>query len=170
MATWYYYNEKGDKIAVSGGQLKGLAKAGLITPETLVETEEGKTAPARKVRGLTFAAPEPAQSVESAIYGMAVPPPKPSPFTAPMPETIRTSVADSAATENPFTAPKPVAANPFTVTLPATAMSANSPFTASMPIPANPFSTSEQAESSNTWMAFASIALGFLGSVLDLLD
>ena len=36
MATWHYYNEKGEKITVTGGQLKGLAKAGLITPETVV--------------------------------------------------------------------------------------------------------------------------------------
>jgi len=57
MATWHYYNEKGEKITVTGGQIKGLAKAGLITPDTIVETEEGKSAPARKVQGLTFAGP-----------------------------------------------------------------------------------------------------------------
>ena len=34
--------------------MKGLAKAGMITPDTIVETEEGKSAPARKVKGLTF--------------------------------------------------------------------------------------------------------------------
>ena len=56
MAKWYYYNEQGDKIEVTGGQLKGLAKAGMITPDTIVETEEGKSAPARKVKGLTFIA------------------------------------------------------------------------------------------------------------------
>ena len=54
MAKWFYYNESGEKIEVTGGQLKGLAKAGRITPDTIVETEEGKTAPARKVKGLTF--------------------------------------------------------------------------------------------------------------------
>jgi hypothetical protein len=54
MANWYYYNDKGEKIAVTGRQLKGLAKAGTITPETIVETEDGKAAPARKVKGLTF--------------------------------------------------------------------------------------------------------------------
>ena len=54
MANWFYYDKKGEKISVSGGQLKGLAKAGVITPETIVETEDGKTAPARKVKGLTF--------------------------------------------------------------------------------------------------------------------
>ena len=56
MAKWFYYNESGEKIEVTGGQLKGLAKAGMITPDTLVETEEGKSAPARKVKGLTFVA------------------------------------------------------------------------------------------------------------------
>jgi len=70
MSTWYYYNESGEKIAVTGGQLKGLAKAGLITPDTIVENAEGKSAPARKVKGLTFAAitqPEPAQETESPL-------------------------------------------------------------------------------------------------------
>ena len=56
MAKWFYYNESGEKIEVTGGQLKGLAKAGTITPDTVVETEEGKSAPARKVKGLTFVA------------------------------------------------------------------------------------------------------------------
>jgi len=56
MTKWFYYNENGEKIEVTGGQLKGLAKAGRITPNTVVETAEGKTAPARKVNGLVFAA------------------------------------------------------------------------------------------------------------------
>ena len=81
MSNWFYYNEKGEKIAVTGGQLKGLAKTGLITPGTMVETEDGKTAPARKVKGLTFITPEstpsatappaPSQPVESEIYGLS---------------------------------------------------------------------------------------------------
>jgi hypothetical protein len=54
MSKWFYHNENGEKIEVTGGQLKGLAKTGRITPDTIVETEEGKTAPARKVKGLTF--------------------------------------------------------------------------------------------------------------------
>ena len=54
MSKWFYYNESGEKIEVTGGQLKGLAKTGMITPDTIVETEEGKTAPARRVKGLTF--------------------------------------------------------------------------------------------------------------------
>ena len=119
MSTWYYYDEKGDKIAVTGGQLKGLAKAGVITPETIIENEEGKSAPARKVKGLTFAVPTP--SVETEFYGLASPP-EPSPFTAPVPETKDTSVAIPTETTNPFTVPLPVAAkpveNPFTATMP----------------------------------------------------
>ena len=58
MANWYYYDNNGQKQGpVTGGQLKGLANAGMITPETVVETEEGKKAPARKVQGLTFVCP-----------------------------------------------------------------------------------------------------------------
>ena len=55
MANWFYYNENGEKIEVIGGQLKDLAKQGVITPGTMIETEDGKTAPARRVKGLTFA-------------------------------------------------------------------------------------------------------------------
>ena len=55
-STWFYYDNNGQKQGpVTGGQLKGLAKAGMITPETIVETEEGKKAPASKIQGLNFA-------------------------------------------------------------------------------------------------------------------
>jgi len=76
MANWFYYNEKGEKISVTGGQLKGLAKAGVITPETIIETEDGKTAPARKVKGLTFGEAIPPQS------SLPTPPATPNPFSA----------------------------------------------------------------------------------------
>jgi thiol-disulfide isomerase/thioredoxin len=54
MANWYYYNENGEKIEVTGKKLKELASQGTITSETIIETEEGKSALARKVKGLTF--------------------------------------------------------------------------------------------------------------------
>jgi len=114
MSTWYYYNESGKKIAVTGGRLKGLAKTGLITPDTIVENAEGKSAPARKVKGLTFVAitqPEPTQETElplpnevyvapsdtAEIYGLAQSPklvPEASPFTAPISGINRTSNED----------------------------------------------------------------------------
>ena len=43
------------------------------------------------------------------VYGLAAPPPAPSPFTASMPETIGTPIADSPKPANPFTAPMQVA-------------------------------------------------------------
>ena len=49
-SNWFYYNEKGEKTSVTGGQLKWLAKNGKITPGTLIETEDGRTAPAIKIR------------------------------------------------------------------------------------------------------------------------
>jgi len=140
MSTWYYYNESGEKIEVTGGQLKGLAKAGLITPETIVETEDGKKARAGKVKGLTF----PELSVETVLipddeksivpttteesYGVKLPPPKPSPFTAPMPEVRDTSVTAPLETASPFTAPLPVTTEP----------KPTNPFTASMPVATEP--------------------------------
>ena len=55
MSTWFYYDNEGHKQGpITGGQLKGLAKAGQITPGTMLETEDGKATPARKVQGLTF--------------------------------------------------------------------------------------------------------------------
>jgi len=71
MANWYYYNESGDKIEVTGGQLKGLAKAGTITPDTIVETEDGKKARAGKVKGLKFAESE--STPESVTQDTALP-------------------------------------------------------------------------------------------------
>jgi len=59
MANWKYYNENGEKIAVTGGQLKELAKQGTITPETFVETHDGRTGLAKHVTGLTFPEPSP---------------------------------------------------------------------------------------------------------------
>ena len=55
MSNWFYYDNNGQKQGpVTGGQIKELAKAGTISPDTIIETEEGKSAPARKVKGLTF--------------------------------------------------------------------------------------------------------------------
>ena len=72
MATWFYYNELGEKIAISGKELKALAERGAITPGTLIESPDGKAVPARQVKGLTFAVS--IQPVETE-----------NPFTAPMP-------------------------------------------------------------------------------------
>ena len=59
MAQWHYYNENKEKIAVTGKELKQLALSGTITPETFVETPDGKTGLAKNVTGLTFAIPVP---------------------------------------------------------------------------------------------------------------
>jgi len=149
MSTWFYYNEQGEKIAVSGGQLKGLAKAGLITPETVVETEDGKSASAGKVKGLTFGSLAP--PVETESYGLTAPPLEPSPFTASMPKTTDSLIASSLESTSPFTASIPetkdtstagssVAGNPFIASIPATidvpatdTSEVENPFTATMP-------------------------------------
>jgi len=61
MAIWYYYGHDGQKHGpYSGGQLRQLVRDGKITPETVVETEDGKSAPAKGVKGLTFAETPPA--------------------------------------------------------------------------------------------------------------
>jgi hypothetical protein len=92
MSTWYYYDTKGQKQGpITGGQLKGLAKTGQITPGTMVETEEGKTVPASKIKGLTFAEAAPPQ---------ASPPPPPNPFA-----TAPPVAANPFATTPPMTKP-----------------------------------------------------------------
>jgi hypothetical protein len=156
MSTWYYTNEKGERVCVTGGQLKGLAKTGLITPDTIVETENGKTARAGKVKGLTFltATPlVPTPPVESEIYGLASPPT--SPFTASVPEETQPSadpqvdkeafaalaaLVANPVVENPFTVPASEAPNPFTQIPSMENMTAvDNPFAAPMPKSANPF-------------------------------
>ena len=52
---WYYFDGNGEKIAVTGKQIKELARQGVITPETILENPEGRTAPAKKAKGLVFA-------------------------------------------------------------------------------------------------------------------
>jgi hypothetical protein len=55
MAKWYYFDKNGEKIgAVRGRELKELARQGIVTPETLVEDENGRTVLARKIQGLPF--------------------------------------------------------------------------------------------------------------------
>jgi len=105
MAVWYYYNEQGDKVTVTGKELKELARSGKITPGTMVETEDGKIAPAKKVQGLKFAdkvqpedtlhalRQEKLQAIEQAvqedkIFGLAPLPSEPVPIpsvAAPVP-------------------------------------------------------------------------------------
>ncbi|MDR0329020.1 MAG: M48 family metalloprotease [Planctomycetaceae bacterium] len=89
---WYYYNESGAKIGpVKGSVLKHLVQQGVITSETIVENEGGKSVPAKKLEGVTF--PEPVFPNEmSAVSSAANNPfvnislekpsqPAPSPFT-----------------------------------------------------------------------------------------
>ncbi|GHT20807.1 hypothetical protein FACS189419_00630 [Planctomycetales bacterium] len=90
MANWYYFNKSGDKVGpIRGRELKQLALDGTVTPDTLIENEEGKQGKAGKVNGLTF--PEP-PTPKSTI----VPPAEPNPFTGAMP-----------AVDNPFVAAVP---------------------------------------------------------------
>ena len=69
--TWYYYANGQKHGTVTGGQLKWLAKNGKITPETLVENEEGKSVLAGTIKGLTFI--ETAPSDEPATFSFPCP-------------------------------------------------------------------------------------------------
>lgn len=94
MTNWYYYDSKGRKVGpATGEQLKAFAKNGKISPDTMVETEDGKTAPAGNVKGLTFAV---ATSIE------------------PVRPEINPRTASAPVTKNPVTATIP----PVTKTVP----------------------------------------------------
>ena len=109
MAKWHYYNENGEKIGpIRGRELKALAERGTVMPDTIVETEEGKTAPAKNVKGLTFLA-----TTSHGILRPKVPPtettlpksPLEAVLLAPNPFTV--STPDVPAAKNPFTALPP---------------------------------------------------------------
>ncbi|MGL4943774.1 MAG: hypothetical protein ACRC46_11355 [Thermoguttaceae bacterium] len=72
MANWFYTDANGQKQGpVNNAQLVALVKQGIIAQETIVENEQGKSAPARKVKGLVF--PEtPTNLVESAKVSMSI--------------------------------------------------------------------------------------------------
>ena len=117
MANWHYYNEYGEKVGpITGKHLKRLAKHGVITRGTVVETEAGKTGLAKDVDGLEFAEPIPAQGsplrphnyvgvlptdIEE-VYDLATPPPLP----------LMVSAETNPDTENPAAAPQ-VDKDPF---------------------------------------------------------
>jgi len=127
MATWYYYNESGERIGpLRGRELKKLVQQGQVTPETKVEDGKGLTALAKQVTGLTFtetaqipAAQTPAADLgeeeferfrvdvasPQSIQGQQTssvpsPPSGVNPLSAPVPETPIVGV-------NPFASPLP---------------------------------------------------------------
>ena len=117
MPNWFYIDANGRKQGpVTGGQLKGLAKAGRITPDTIVETEDGKTAPAGKVKGLTFVTTEQPKPSPVAPSPSPAAPPAPAPPTEndPWDWGIPASEVSSLITESqaPSAPPPKAAASP----------------------------------------------------------
>ena len=92
MPNFFYTDANGRKHGpVNSQQLKALAEQGVITPETVIENENGKSAPAIKVKGLTFVAVSPpiTQPVQMPVPPV-VPSPRvePNPFTAAPPKAV----------------------------------------------------------------------------------
>lgn len=57
MAKWFYFDKSGSKIGpVESEGMRKLAESGLITPETVIETESGRQSTAGKIQGLVFSA------------------------------------------------------------------------------------------------------------------
>ncbi len=132
MANWFYVNSSGEKVGpVTSAALKTLAQQGLITPETVVENDQGRSVAARRVNGLTFSeslmGPEsvavPLAKTSSAppsegqdVYGLSSPesppvrPVAPSPFvpaSSSSPFVNPAASSQSPFTQSPFTQPAP---------------------------------------------------------------
>lgn len=53
MPNWFYYADNGEKTGpISSAQLKGLADSQKITPETVIEAEDGRRGRAGQMKGL----------------------------------------------------------------------------------------------------------------------
>ena len=88
MANWHYYNEDREKVGpIISKQLKKLAKHGIVLPETVIETDDGRIGLARDVQGLVFGDSMPLKATlrphnevgvvppdTGEIYGLAMPP------------------------------------------------------------------------------------------------
>jgi uncharacterized Tic20 family protein len=87
MANWYYYDQAGRKCGpVDSKTLKTLVQQSLITADTIIENEQGKSAKAGTIKGLEFpsrtipappaysdspaASPSQNSSVEGTLFGM----------------------------------------------------------------------------------------------------
>lgn len=89
---FFYLEKTGEKRGpVNSAQLRALASNGIITPDTVI-IAGGRNLPARKVKGLEFAAPVPpvVSEPEPEPYPIADPLPAPEPTPAPTPSTVFT--------------------------------------------------------------------------------
>ena len=80
MTNWHYYNQNGEKIGpISVSALKELTRQGLITRETIIENQDGRSSAAGKVNGLTFpeTIPVPPPIIQTTNAGYTPPPPQP---------------------------------------------------------------------------------------------
>jgi len=79
MTNWHYYNQNGEKIGpISVSALKELTRQGLITRETIIENQDGRSSAAEKVNGLTFpeTIPVPPPIIQTTNAGYTPPPPQ----------------------------------------------------------------------------------------------
>jgi len=151
MADWYYYNENGEQIGpIRGKELKRLARQGTITPDTRVEDENGRTALARNVTGLTFAETAPTETESSSI----ILPPSATENLNERDfeqlqedfERLQKQQERQQTTQNVAIPVPPAEENPFTATMP----SDHNPFTTPMPVAVNPFVTPAPAVDTTT--------------------
>ena len=160
MANWYYRNKNNEKVGpISTNALKALAAQGLITPETVIENSNGRSAKAGRVNGLTFpvlqeppSTPEVASMDDIEPASISPPPVENEMITmqfGSVPihsiEAPEQSEVYGLSTPEPKKEP-PADSNPFTIatppsidSLPKTSIDEMNPFTASMPDGEKPF-------------------------------
>lgn len=146
MAKWHYYNADGEKIGpIRGRELKQLAQQGMVTPETRVEDENGKTALAKNVTGLTFSETVQPSTVPPEVSSVLLPPSAVENLSEQDFDQLRGDIErlqkqqeKQRATQNvAIPAPSLDEVNPFTASMPVE----KNPFAAPMPAAVNPFAT-----------------------------
>ena len=125
MATWYYYDENGERLGpIKGREVKQLVREGTITRETMLEDVEGRVIVAGDAPNLPFTGTMQPDVEET--YGMVAPPPRPQRSTVELtpPVELPPSVEPSPFTtaplagDNPFVGAPVISGNPFAATPP----------------------------------------------------
>jgi len=88
-AAWFYYAADNQRIGpITASVLKQFAKAGVITPDTIIENIGGRREKAGNVRGLTFSTVALSTTPIPGPVAVSEPVPVPTPQTSPLPTPI----------------------------------------------------------------------------------
>ena len=112
MSQLFYYDKSGNKKPTTVSELKTLASSGAIDRHTVVETDDGRRAPAEKVKGLEF--PEsPVTSAPQVPFPNVMSGPAAQSQTSPKPQNANAgataqNIAPQSCGGNPFDTPQAI--------------------------------------------------------------